>query len=90
MIARHNFSPFATVLRFCSNEGTNMTAKNRLLAEQYCSEQDAPAPDYALASAFLESLRNSRSGSKSSNRPKRRASFFDVAPQEPHPVERRG
>jgi len=63
MIARHNFSPLATVLRFCSNEGTNMTAKNRLLAEQCCSDQDSPAPDYALASAFLESLRNSRSGS---------------------------
>lgn len=39
-----------------------MTAKDRPLAEPRRSEQDAPAPDYALASAFLESLRNSRSG----------------------------
>ena len=62
MITRHNFSPLATVPRFCSTEGTNMTAKDRPLAEQCCSEQDAPAPDYALASAFLESLRSFRSG----------------------------
>jgi site-specific recombinase XerD len=39
-----------------------MTAKDRPLTEPRCSGQDAPAPDYALASAFLESLRNSRSG----------------------------
>jgi site-specific recombinase XerD len=34
-----------------------MTATNRLLADRCSGEQDAPAPDYALASAFLENRR---------------------------------